>query len=108
MSGGVAGPVDEALDRAHREQWALVLASTVRLVGDLDVAEECVQDAFLSALRVWGERGIPDNPGAWLNTTARRRAIDLIRRERTRAASSRCSSSPPRRTTTRRAPRRTP
>jgi len=79
----VGGPVGEALDRAHREQWALVLASTVRLVGDLDVAEECVQDAFLSAVRVWGERGIPDNPGAWLNTTARRRAIDLIRREQT-------------------------
>jgi RNA polymerase sigma-70 factor (ECF subfamily) len=53
----------------------------VRVTRDLDLAEECVQDAYAQALRVWGERGIPRNPAAWLTTTARNRALDLLRRE---------------------------
>ena len=69
-----------AVDAAHRAGWALVLAATVRGCGDLDVAQECVQDAYTRALTVWGERGVPDNPVAWLTTVARRRAIDLHRR----------------------------
>ena len=69
-----------ALAEAHRRQWAFVLAATVRLAGDLDVAEECVQDAFVAALTSWTQRGIPANPGAWLTATARRRALDRLRR----------------------------
>lgn len=68
------------LDDAYRRDWAFVLAATVRACGDLDLAEECVQDAFVSALAQWQEE-IPRNPAAWLTTTARRRAIDAIRRE---------------------------
>ncbi len=60
-----------------------MLAATVRVAGSLDVAEECVQDAFVAAIGAWGERGIPDNPGAWLTTTARRRALDQLRRDKT-------------------------
>ena len=70
-----------ALAEAHRRQWAFVLAATVRLAGDLDIAEECVQDAFVAALTSWTQRGIPANPGAWLTATARRRALDRLRRD---------------------------
>jgi RNA polymerase sigma-70 factor (ECF subfamily) len=72
-----------ALAEAHRREWAFVLAATVRLAGDLDVAEECVQDAFVAALTSWTQRGIPANPGAWLTATARRRALDALRRDQT-------------------------
>jgi RNA polymerase sigma-70 factor (ECF subfamily) len=72
-----------ALAEAHRRQWAFVLAATVRLAGDLDIAEECVQDAFVAALTSWTQRGIPANPGAWLTATARRRALDALRRDQT-------------------------
>ena len=54
----------------------------VRVLGNFDVAEEVVQDSLVTALEKWPEHGIPDNPGAWLMTTARRRAIDLLRRDR--------------------------
>jgi RNA polymerase sigma factor (sigma-70 family) len=57
-----------------------VLAATLRITRDFDVAEECVQDAFARALATWGGNGVPANPGAWLTTVARRRAIDLGRR----------------------------
>jgi len=60
-----------------------VLAATVRVTRDLDLAEECVQDAFAKALTTWGADGVPRNPGAWLTTTARNRALDLVRREAT-------------------------
>lgn len=62
-----------------------MLAATVRVVGDIDVAEECVQDAFGRALSAWSERGIPERPGAWLTTVARRRAIDVLRHEASRS-----------------------
>jgi RNA polymerase sigma factor (sigma-70 family) len=55
----------------------------VRVTRDLDLAEECVQEAYAEALRTWGERGVPAAPGAWLTTTARRRALDLLRRDAT-------------------------
>jgi RNA polymerase sigma-70 factor (ECF subfamily) len=61
-----------------------VLAATVRVTGDIDLAEECVQDAYARALTTWGTGGIPEKPGAWLTTVARRRAIDLARRDSVR------------------------
>jgi RNA polymerase sigma-70 factor (ECF subfamily) len=60
-----------------------VLAATVRVTRDIDLAEECVQDAYARALITWREQGVPKNPGGWLATTARRRAVDLLRREST-------------------------
>jgi RNA polymerase sigma-70 factor, ECF subfamily len=68
------------VDRAHRESWSTVLASVVRLTRDLDLAEDCTQDAFVQALRTWPD-GIPSNPGGWLTTVARRSALDRLRRE---------------------------
>ncbi|HWE68802.1 MAG TPA: sigma factor, partial [Acidimicrobiales bacterium] len=56
-----------------------MLAATVRVTGDIDLAEECVQDAYARALASWGTSGIPTKPGAWLTTVARRRAIDVVR-----------------------------
>jgi RNA polymerase sigma factor (sigma-70 family) len=58
-----------------------VLAATVRVTRDLDLAEECAQDAFARALVAWAADGVPDRPGAWLTTVARRRALDVLRRE---------------------------
>jgi RNA polymerase sigma-70 factor, ECF subfamily len=77
----VLADVRGAVARAHRSDWAAILASTVRLTRDLDTAEECVQDAFAQALRTWPERGVPPRPGAWLNTVAANRARDLLRHE---------------------------
>lgn len=57
-----------------------MLAATARVAGDLDLAEECVQDAYLAALDTWQQQGVPSNPAAWLTTTARRRAVDAHRR----------------------------
>jgi len=75
--------VEVAVEQAHRRCWGSVLASTARLLGDLDLAQEVSQDAFVAALETWGVRGVPDNPDAWLTTTARRRALDLLRRQAT-------------------------
>jgi RNA polymerase sigma factor (sigma-70 family) len=77
----VAGsPLAAAIAEAHRREWAFVLAATVRVTRDLDLAEECVQDAYARALESWARSGIPERPGAWLTTVARRRALDLRRR----------------------------
>jgi RNA polymerase sigma factor (sigma-70 family) len=65
----------------HRREWAYVLAATVRVTRDLDLAEECAQDAFAQALTVWRVDDVPARPGAWLTTVARRRALDLLRRD---------------------------
>ncbi|MGI5521465.1 RNA polymerase sigma factor [Micromonospora sp. CA-259024] len=70
-----------AVAQAHRRDWAQVLATTAHLTRDLDLAEECTQDAFAQALETWAETGIPDRPGAWLTTIARNRARDVLRRE---------------------------
>ena len=73
-----------AIELAHRTEWGFVVASVARLLGgDLDLAEECTQEAFISALQTWPSNGIPLRPGAWLTTTARRKAVDLVRREAT-------------------------
>jgi RNA polymerase sigma-70 factor, ECF subfamily len=63
-----------------------VLATLVRLTGDITLAEDAVQDAVLEALRRWPDDGVPDNPAAWLTTVARRRALDVLRREARRSA----------------------
>jgi RNA polymerase sigma factor (sigma-70 family) len=70
-----------AVADAHRREWAFVLAATVRVTRDLDVAEECVQDAYAQALKTWAEQGVPRKPAAWLTTTARRLALDRYRRD---------------------------
>jgi RNA polymerase sigma-70 factor, ECF subfamily len=75
-----ADEVNRALADAHRHEWAQVLAATVRVAGDLDLAQECAQDAYLSALETWRRDGIPRNPGAWLTIAARRKALDSHRR----------------------------
>jgi RNA polymerase sigma factor (sigma-70 family) len=74
-----AAAVAAAVADAHRREWAFVLAATVRVTRDLDVAEECVQDAFAAALTDWRGSGIPSRPGAWLTTAARRRALNVLR-----------------------------
>jgi RNA polymerase sigma factor (sigma-70 family) len=75
--------VREALADAHRREWAFVLAAAVRVTRDLDLAEECVQDAYANAVVAWSRQGVPTRPGAWLTTAARNRALDVIRREST-------------------------
>jgi RNA polymerase sigma-70 factor, ECF subfamily len=73
---------ERAVADAHRREWAFVLAATARVAGDLDVAEECVQDAYLAALAAWARDGVPDKPGAWLTATAKRKALDVLRRDK--------------------------
>ena len=72
------------VERVFREQHGRAVASLVRAFGDIDVAEESVQDAFVAALERWPRSGMPPNPGAWILTTARNRAVDVLRRESTR------------------------
>jgi RNA polymerase sigma-70 factor, ECF subfamily len=76
----VAG-VREAITRAHHEEWARVVATLTRRFGDLDIAEEAAAEAFATAVERWQADGVPPSPGAWLTTTASRKAIDRIRRE---------------------------
>ena len=76
---------DASVEAVFREEWGRTLASLVRTIGDVQLAEDAVQEAFAAALERWPRDGVPDNPGAWLLTTARNRAIDRIRRERTLA-----------------------
>ena len=78
-----ATAVAAAVADAHRREWAFVLAATVRVTRDLDLAEECVQDAYAQALVDLDRPGRPGKPGAWLTTVARRRALDLLRRDAT-------------------------
>ncbi|MET8140311.1 sigma-70 family RNA polymerase sigma factor [Sphaerisporangium sp. NPDC005288] len=73
------------LEQVFRDEWGRVLASLVGFLGDFDRAEEAAQEAFAIAAERWPASGVPDNPGAWLTTTARNRAIDRIRREHTLA-----------------------
>ena len=80
---GGTDEVHAAVAEAYRREWAFVLAATARVAGDLDVAEECAADAFGAALDAWLRDGVPRKPGAWLTTTARRRALDVLRREKT-------------------------
>ncbi len=72
--------VGALLAAVHADQWGRIVASLIRLTGDWDLAEECAQDAFARALERWPTDGVPDNPGAWLTTAARNRAVDRLRR----------------------------
>jgi len=71
-----------AVEEAFRRESGRALAGLIRVLGDFDLAEDAVQDAFVAALEHWPRDGIPDNPGAWITTTARHRAIDRLRRAR--------------------------
>jgi RNA polymerase sigma-70 factor (ECF subfamily) len=71
-----------AVARAFRDERAIVLATLIRQAGDFQLAEDAVQDAFEAAVTAWPRDGVPANPGAWLTTAARRRAIDRLRRDK--------------------------
>ena len=73
------------LDQVFRREGGRVLAGLIRFTGDFELAEDALQDAFARALVAWPRDGLPDTPGAWLTSTARRRAIDLVRRRKTRS-----------------------
>jgi RNA polymerase sigma-70 factor, ECF subfamily len=78
-------PVATAVARAFRTEWAPVLATLIRHVGDFQIAEDALQDAFATAVTTWRRDGVPANPGAWLTVAARRRAIDRLRHDRSLA-----------------------
>jgi RNA polymerase sigma-70 factor (ECF subfamily) len=78
----VTAEVEAAVAEAFHAEWGRVVATLVRLTGDWDLAEECAQDAFATALERWPRDGIPRRPGAWLTTVARNRAVDRARRQR--------------------------
>jgi RNA polymerase sigma-70 factor, ECF subfamily len=78
-----ASQASASVGEVFREEWGRTLAALARALGDVELAEDAVQEAFAAALERWPRDGAPANPGAWLLTTARNRAIDRIRRERT-------------------------
>jgi len=78
--------VEAAVSAAFHDEWGRVVATLIRVTGDWDVAEECAQDAFVLAVQHWRRDGVPRNPGGWLTTTARNRAIDRARRVSTGAS----------------------
>lgn len=87
MTGRPTFPADPAgriartaVERAFRDEYGRVVATLIRQTGDFELAEEAAQEAFIVALRHWSQRDVPRNPGAWLTTTARRKAIDRLRR----------------------------
>jgi RNA polymerase sigma-70 factor, ECF subfamily len=74
----------DGVARVYRQEYGRCVATLVRVLGDIDLAEEAVQEAFTVAVQRWPETGLPPNPGAWITTTARNRAIDRLRREAAR------------------------
>ncbi|GAA1825537.1 RNA polymerase sigma factor [Agromyces salentinus] len=78
--GAPRSEVREAVDRAYREEWTRVVATLIRATRDWDLAEDAAADAFERAAVRWASEGVPDNPGAWLTTVARNRALDVLRR----------------------------
>ncbi len=82
------------LDEVFRAEWARVVACLVRAYRDVDLAEDAAAEAFAVAADRWAHEGVPDNPGAWLVTTARHRAVDRLRRERTLADKTRLLDRP--------------
>ncbi|HZZ49893.1 MAG TPA: RNA polymerase sigma factor [Pseudonocardia sp.] len=84
-----AGPeetVRSAVEAAYREEWGQVVATLIGMTGDWDLAEDCAQDAFASAMVAWSRDGVPHRPGAWLTTAARNRVTDRLRRDSAGAA----------------------
>ena len=77
-----ADAVSVAVARTFRDERAIVLATLIRQAGDFQLAEDAAQDAFEAAVAAWRRDGVPANPGAWITTAARRRAIDRLRRNR--------------------------
>jgi RNA polymerase sigma-70 factor, ECF subfamily len=75
--------IQGVVDRLFRDEHGQVVATLIRILGDFDLAEEALQEALVVAIERWPRAGIPDNPAAWITTTARNRAIDRLRRERT-------------------------
>src|SRR5262250_1669056 len=80
MPPPVPEPLSRTIETLYRSESGRVLATLVRLLGDLDLAEEAMHEAFAAALESWPETGIPDKPRPWLISTARFKAIDVIRR----------------------------
>lgn len=78
------GSAPSSLEETIRTEGGRVLATLIRLTGDIGLAEDALQDAAIAALSAWQAKGVPANPGAWLTTTARNRALDRLRRERSR------------------------
>src|SRR4030095_12979535 len=74
----------EKLEQVFREEYGRIIASLIRISGSFDLAEEALQEAFVSAAAKWEHESPPINPGAWLTTTAHRKLLDTIRREQTR------------------------
>ena len=70
------------LEHAFREEWAAVVATLARRLGDLQAAEDAAAEAFAAAARAWARDGVPPNPGGWLTVTAWRKAVDQLRRDR--------------------------
>ncbi len=88
VAPGPDGGKARVIDRVFHEEWGRVLAALIGFLGDFDLAEEAAQEAFAAAAERWPRDGLPERPGAWLTATARNRAIDRIRRDRTLAAKS--------------------
>jgi RNA polymerase sigma-70 factor, ECF subfamily len=86
--------VTAPVEQVFRDEWGRVLASLIGYLGDFELAEEAAQDAFAVAAELWPRAGTPDNPRAWLVTTARNRAIDRIRRDKTFAEKARLLDAP--------------
>ncbi|MEV8634610.1 DUF6596 domain-containing protein [Streptosporangium sp. NPDC051023] len=79
----MSASVEDAVAQVYRAEWAALVATLARWSGDLDRAEEAAAEAVAAALKAWPREGIPDRPGAWLQTTARRKILDRLRRDRT-------------------------
>ena len=74
------GETGRTMADAFHDEWGRIVASLIRLTGDWDLAEECAQDAFTTAVQCWPRDGVPTRPGAWPTTVARNRALDRVRR----------------------------
>ncbi|HLG71677.1 MAG TPA: sigma-70 family RNA polymerase sigma factor, partial [Chloroflexota bacterium] len=83
MTHAPGAPAGQAIERVFREEHGRIIASLIRALGDFDLAEEALQEAFVTALDRWPAEGVPANAGAWLTTTARRKALDVLRRRKT-------------------------
>src|SRR5690348_4485527 len=81
LRADVPGLDESKVARVFREEYGRAVAVLVRMLGDIDTAEECVQDAFVEATQRWPTAGLPPSPAGWIITTARNRAIDRLRRE---------------------------
>jgi RNA polymerase sigma-70 factor, ECF subfamily len=85
VAAAAEATTETALVGVFREEAGRIVATLTRILGDIDLAEDAVQEALATALERWPRDGVPDRPGAWLMTTARNKALDHLRRERTRA-----------------------